>query len=184
MPAPWKRLRTHRENDYTILTIREDIVQDPRSLTEHPRVVIQCPSWVNVVALTPALEVIMVKQWRVGVRENTLEVPGGMVDGGEAPAQAALRELEEETGHRAKRLTELGWVHPNPAIQTNRAWTFLAEDCFHVHDGNPDPGEDLLVERVPIGEIPKLIRAAQITHALTVSAFYLYDARKSEPHKT
>lgn len=173
LPQAWTRLSRGAEHDFTIVRVREDRVRDPRDGSEHPRVIFECRDWVTVMALTPADELILVRQFRFGVWANTLEAPGGIVDAGEAPESAAARELEEETGYQAGRLVPLGATHPNPAWQTNRCHAFLALDCRKVHGGRPDAGEDLAVELHPRASIPELVLSGTVSHALVVVAFFL-----------
>ncbi|NBD13643.1 NUDIX hydrolase [Corallococcus silvisoli] len=170
---PWTRLRRGLEHDFSVVKVREDIVADPRTNLEHPRVRMECADWVNVIAVTKADQLVMVRQFRFGIDAATLEVPGGCVDPGEDPAAAAARELEEETGYRAGRLEPLGAVHPNPAFQANRCFSFLALDCERVSDGHPDDGEDIAVELYPRSDVPRLILEGHITHSLVVVAFFL-----------
>lgn len=141
--------------------------------TERDFVVIESADWVNVVPLTESGEVVLVRQYRHGVRERTLEIPGGMVDPGESPTQAAARELREETGYAPARVRELGMVTPNPAIQSNLCHTFLAEAVEPVGPPQPDPHERIEVCRVPLADIPVLIRSGSISHSLVVAAFGL-----------
>ncbi|MCA9603039.1 MAG: NUDIX hydrolase [Myxococcales bacterium] len=115
--------------------------------------------------------VVLVRQYRHGIDEVTLEIPGGGVDEGETHGAAAERELLEETGYRAKRWVRLGDVQPNPAIQNNVASTWLALDAERVDSPRPDPGEVLTVEEVPLAHVAELLRNGTIRHALVVSAF-------------
>ena len=171
----WKTVSTDRQLDFKILKVREDQVVDPRDGSLHRRVVIDAPDWVNVVPLTPDGEVVMIRQFRFGTAANTLEIPGGMVEEGEDPRSAALRELEEETGYRADRILALGSCHPNPGIQSNRCHSFLALGCRQIHQGAPDHGEDIRVELYPRAGIGALIRNQEITHALVLVAFLFLD---------
>ncbi|HYX90105.1 MAG TPA: NUDIX hydrolase, partial [Myxococcaceae bacterium] len=98
-PKEWKRLRTGDATDYTILRIREDLVSDPRTGAGRPRVIIEAPDWVNIIPVTIDEQVVLVRQFRFGIWSPALEIPGGMVDPGEDPLSAAVRELEEETGY-------------------------------------------------------------------------------------
>jgi 8-oxo-dGTP pyrophosphatase MutT (NUDIX family) len=172
-PAPWPTLSEAPALDFAIFRLRQKTVQHPTTREEHPRVVLEGPDWVNVIPVTAAGAVVLVRQYRFGSAGVTLEIPGGMVDPGEEPAHAALRELEEETGYRAERLVPLGWSHPNPALQSNRLHSYLALGCHQVHAGHADPGEELTVEEVPRAALPGLVLRGEISHALVLAALYL-----------
>jgi ADP-ribose pyrophosphatase len=172
-PRPWQRLRRGLEHDYRIAKVRSDIYADPRTGHEHPRLLIDMPDWVNIIALTPGNDIVLVRQFRFGTGESTLEIPGGLVDAGEDPAVAAVRELEEETGYVPGRVEALGSLKPNPALQGNTCYSFLARDCVQKHGGRPDEGEDLTVELHPYADVPRLVREGHITHAIIVAAFHL-----------
>ncbi|MBX5481429.1 MAG: NUDIX hydrolase [Myxococcaceae bacterium] len=170
-PREWKRVKTGLTADYTILKIREDTVADPREGAEHPRVIIESSDWVNIIAYTLDEQVVLIRQFRFGIWQNTLEIPGGMVDPGEDPADAALRELEEETGFVPSKMVPLGFIHPNPALQTNRCHLFLALGCDAAGERHLDAGEDIEVVLTPRARIPDLLRNGEITHALVLAAF-------------
>lgn len=145
---------------------------------EHPRggagkrfSLIECPDWVNVIALTPEDDVVVLRQFRPGTREICLEIPGGMVDPGEAPAAAAARELAEETGYAATSWRRLARLAPNPAIQGNHLHVFLALDARRAQAPAPDGGEVLAVTTLPLAAVHARLRDGTIDHALVVAAF-------------
>ena len=174
MPENWKILSTRRDDGYRVFSIRTDRAVSPRTGAAHDFFVLESASWVNVIPVTPKGDVILVRQYRHGIRRVTLEIPGGLVDPGDTPETAAERELREETGYRASGIVALGSVHPNPAIQNNRCYTFLAEDVFPDGDPEPDDREDIDVVVRPLADIPRLIRDGEITHSLVLAAFYRF----------
>jgi 8-oxo-dGTP pyrophosphatase MutT (NUDIX family) len=133
---------------------------------------------VNIVALTDAGKMVMVRQWRAGTREVGLEMPGGMVDPGESPLHAAERELIEETGYRASKWTALGSVDPNPAIQSNRCHTFLAEGAVRVGGLHQESSEDIEALELSVDEVERAIASGRIRHALICSAFLRFDLHR------
>ncbi|QDE67177.1 MULTISPECIES: NUDIX hydrolase [Myxococcus] len=169
---PWRRLRRGLEHDFSVARVREDWWADPRTGHEHPRVRVDCADWVNVIAVTPDAQLVLVRQFRFGVEASTLELPGGIVEPGEAPERAAARELEEETGYVPGRMVPVGQVHPNPAFQGNVCFNFLALDCVKRHEGRQDAGEDIAVELHPRADLPRLILEGHISHSLVVAAFF------------
>lgn len=173
-PPRWKLLGERSTKDYRIFRTRTLDVADPRNDQPYVRTVIDAPDWCNVIPVTRANEVVLIRQFRFGTWSNQLEIPGGMLDEGEDPATAAARELEEETGYRAARLEALGVCHPNPAVFGNRLHTFLALDCERAHAGRQDTSEDIRVELVPRAELRRLVREGAITHALVLAAL-LYE---------
>ena len=127
--------------------------------------------WCNVIALTPSRQVVMIEQFRHGIEQVTLEVPGGIIDEGEAPAAACARELAEETGYTGEPCRIIGTVSANPAIQNNRVHTGLVTSATLSGKTSPDEHEDIGVRLVDLAEVPSLIRQGIIHHSYVVAAF-------------
>jgi ADP-ribose pyrophosphatase len=133
---------------------------------------IQSPNWVNIIARTPQGEIVLVRQYRHGTDAVSLEIPGGIVDGEEAPLAAAKRELEEETGYVSQRWEQIGYVTANPAFMTNGCTTFLALDAVREAEVSFDEHEELAVELVPEAALHAMIRSGEIDHAIVICAAY------------
>ena len=134
---------------------------------------IAAPDWVVVMAVHEG-NFVLVRQWRHGEDRITLEFPGGVADEGEDPARTALRELEEETGYRAGKITCLGRVSANPALFKNHFSVFLAEDLVQTGKQHLDADELLKYEELPIEEVIRRFGDEELTHAYmgTALAFY------------
>lgn len=158
-------------NDYRIFrTAFADGVHPRTGLTKRFSL-IECVDWVNVVALTGDDRVVLIRQYRAGTDSICLEIPGGMIDGDEPPLAAAIRELEEETGYRARHWHALGRVAPNPAIQSNYLHSFLALDAEPTGTQRLDGNEVVSIETAPLAEVGAMIRDGRIDHALVIDAF-------------
>jgi len=172
---PFVTVSTEAALDAKIFRVDRVRRRSPSQAREHDYWRLETVDWVNVVPVTRRGELVLVRQERHGIAAPTLEIPGGMIDPGETPSAAALRELLEETGYRGETAEPLGWLHPNPAIQSNRLHMFLARDVVRVGDPRPDPHEEVEVVTVPITQARALVRSGAISHALVVCALYLLE---------
>ena len=176
MITPWKKIRSVPAGDFRIFKIRTDTSINPRTGKEHDFVVLNCVDWVNVIAITPDQQLVMIEQYRLGSNTVELEIPGGMMDPHETdPVATAVRELREETGYVGENARVLGRVFSNPAILTNVTYTVLIENCRLRHDVEFDHAEDLETRLMPVSEIPKLVAGEKICHSLVVVALYHFE---------
>ncbi len=175
--AGWQRVGSDDGPDYGIFRVRLDTAISPRTGAAGRYVVLECPDWVNIIALTDERRIVLVRQYRHGIDRVALELPAGTVERGEDPLATARRELAEETGYTSDRWTLLGSVHPNPAFQDNRCYHLLAEGARRTVEPVLDPGETIDVELYPLSDLPGLIAAGQLDQALVLSAVYWFEHR-------
>ena len=174
----WERLASEIAYACRIFSIRRDRARFSRDDAEHDFHVLESSDWVNIIPITASCEVVLVRQFRHGIRDCTLEIPGGMLDADDpSPLAAARREMIEESGYDSELVEALGSIHPNPAIQNNTCHSFVAYDVECRHVPSFDSTEETEVVLVPLIRIPELIRAGDITHALVVVAFHWLSLR-------
>lgn len=176
MLKPWPQLGTKALGDYRIFKVRSDEKVSPRTGHKQDFYVIECVDWVNVIAVTPNRELVMVEQYRHGTNTVELEIPGGIMDAKDAsPVATGVRELREETGYEGVNARLLASVFANPAIMNNTCHTVIVEDCLPKHPTEWDSGEDMLTRLVPVAEVPSLVASGKIRHPLVVAALYHFD---------
>ena len=127
---------------------------------------------VHVVAITPDQKIVMVRQFRAGSRRDSLETPGGLVEPGEDPRAAGMRELLEETGYAGDPPELLGTLWPNPALLSMRIATVVTCNARRIAEPKPDQSEELAVVLVPVADIPGLIQPAGSTTPSASLAFF------------
>lgn len=155
---------------------RYDQLLNPRTGLEQTAVVLEGNDAAQIVALTPDDKILLVRQYRFGIGEYTLELPGGMIDAGETPEAAALRELREETGYQADTWQYLGKHPSNPVFMSAYVHHFAAR---HLHwAGAPlqDPGEDIALEALDRQEVRHRLLTGQFQHPHTVCALLAFFA--------
>jgi len=180
MIKPWKCIRSQPTQSFRVFSVRTDTTISPRTGTKHDFYVIESRDWINIIPLTDDDQVVMIRQYRHGSREVTLEIPGGLVDPGDTPKKAAARELLEETGYQAKKWIKIGVVNPNPALFNNHCYTFSAQKIKKVADPRPDQTEDIETVLIPLKKIPGLISRGEIDHAMVITAFTHFFLRYPE----
>ena len=176
-PSRWEKLGQTTKAKTVVFELQSVRYRHPVRGTERDFVVVRAPDWVNVLALTPDGRLVLVRQFRFGIDAFSLEIPGGVMEVGEDPVEAGLRELREETGFTGMRARLLGSVHPNPAIQSNRCHIVLVEDAVRTASLEWDTDEEIEVTTVPAEEVFALARSGAITHGLVLNALFLF-----EPH--
>jgi 8-oxo-dGTP pyrophosphatase MutT (NUDIX family) len=172
-PQRWKRVRNEPHATTRIFDVVRAIYHHPHRAKEQDFFVINAPDWVNVVALTPDHQLVLVRQFRYGINDFSLEIPGGIIDEGEDPIMAGVRELREESGYIGENARLLGSVHPNPAMQSNRCHLVLVENARRAADLEWDPDEEFEILSKPVDEVYAIAHSGGITHAMVLDALLL-----------
>jgi ADP-ribose pyrophosphatase len=174
-PARWEQRGRRTLVSTRIFDLESVQFHHPVRGTSGDFVVINSPDWVNVVALTPDGQLVLVRQFRFGIDTFSLEIPGGIIERGEDPVVAAVRELREETGYAGGPARLLGTVNPNPAIQNNRCHLVLVEGATLAGASAWDHHEEIAVSTLPVEEVFARARDGRITHALVLNALWLFE---------
>jgi ADP-ribose pyrophosphatase len=175
----WDEVEAETVGDYDVFRVRRHVMRSPRTGDLHEFHVVDVPLCVQVIPFTGDGQVVLVEQYRQGVKRLSLEFPAGVVEDGEDPVEAAVRELEEETGYRAAEAELLIDFDPDPAIQSNAITVIVARGCTLRGRRDQDDGEDVHVRVADVAEIDALIRDGRIRHAAAISAWHLYGALRA-----
>lgn len=175
---PWRTLEQTEIYSTRIFELDSVIRREDQTGNEGEFYVLRANDWINVVAVTSDAQLILVDQFRHGTDGFELEIVGGIMNPGESPIEAALRELKEETGYgptAASIVEVIGMVLPNPAFLDNRCYTILVTDAELLSKQEFDDHENIEVVLEPLGTMNELVRSGRITHGLVINAFYWYE---------
>jgi ADP-ribose pyrophosphatase len=169
----WKVVKSEKLFSAPWLNVRKDVCELPDGRKHSDYYILEYPDWATAFALTEENKVLMVRQYRHGLGVISTELPGGVIDNNERPADAVARELMEETGYKFETIEEIGKVSPNPATSTNYMHMFLAKGGKKVSEQKLDPTEDVQVLLYTIDELKQLIRENKMVQSLHITtAFY------------
>ena len=175
----WKEEGSKMMFSCPIFNVEERYCRSPKNYLK-TYTILNATDWSIVI---PVLETefgkkfVMVRQWRHGAKELSLEFPGGVFEKGESAEEAAKRELQEETGYRAGRIEKLGQFNPNPAIMSNQVHLFLASDLEALSGLSLDEDEYMEVETLTLEEILQGLGKPPFIHALMATALAMFLAK-------
>ncbi|HUK35196.1 MAG TPA: NUDIX hydrolase [Vicinamibacterales bacterium] len=138
---------------------------------QDPFYALELPDYVSIVARTAKGEIVLVKQYRPAVETVTLELPAGLVDPGGTPDQTAIRELKEETGFIADRVTLVGCLKPDTGRLGNRLWVYFAPDVLRDRTAAPESGMEVVIQTP--AQLTCALADGTFDHALHVAALLL-----------
>jgi 8-oxo-dGTP pyrophosphatase MutT (NUDIX family) len=153
--------------------LRLDTCRTPAGVMVRDYFVREVADIAMVFAVTPDRRVVLVRQYRHGAGEETLELPQGLFEPGEDFLAAGARELAEETGYEAASLTRIGDLLASPAVQTSRLHVLFATGARPGRRLPPDPEEDIEISTVPIGDVLPLIAGGRLRAAGSVAGALL-----------
>ncbi len=131
--------------------------------------------WVNIIPITKAGNIVLIKQYRHGTDDITIEIPGGLVEHKEFPRLAGERECTEETGYFSPENAEyLGETLPNPAFLNNICYSYVWRNVELKYEQNLDRHEEIMVFEKSFAEVKDLINEGKINHSLVLNAFFYY----------
>ena len=180
LPADWEIREEALHADCRIFQVLRRRYRHPHDNREGDFFVIRCSDWVLALPLTADGRLVLVRQYRFGTRNLSWEPPGGVLDEGEDPLTAAVRETREETGYTGTRARIIGACSPNPAILGNRAHFALIEDCALTDALELDENEEIEVGLFTPDEAVAMVLDGRIHHAVAVNALFHLRALRPE----
>jgi 8-oxo-dGTP pyrophosphatase MutT (NUDIX family) len=171
-PSKWQVIQDDIHADCRIFEVHKRKMLRESDQKEGEFYVIETNDWVNVLAMTQEQEIILVRQFRYGTEQYSLEPPGGVIERGEDPIVAGQRELLEETGYSGKNPKIIGKVFANSAIMSNRCHFLFLTDVEKSAEVSFDPHEELETVKVSIDKLKDLVQSGQISHSIGVNAVF------------
>ncbi len=166
----WQIIKDTKVFETPIFNLHERKVKPADGSGSSNFYILDAPEWINIIALTSSREIVLVEQYRHGIDTSTLEIPGGMVDPGENPLEAAKREMAEETGFTSDLWTQIGRSSSNPAFLNNFTHLYLAENCIKTEEQHTEGNEDIAVHVMGIDKFLDLVRDGTVHHSIVLSA--------------
>jgi len=168
----WKKLSSQYVYNDNWFKARADSCEFPDGRIIEPYYVVELPDWCNVIVVTKDERIIMVRQYRYPIDQTTIELPGGIIEKNEDPLAAAKREMEEETGYTSDDIEFLLKLAPNPAINTNTAYFFLAKNAVAAIAQKFDAFEDIDIVSFSKEEIIQLLKENKMQHGVQIGPLY------------
>lgn len=168
----WKKLASEKVYSDRWFQARADKCEFPDGRIIEPYYVVELPNWANIFVVTSDEKIVLVRQYRYPVDQVTYELPGGVIDRGEDPKAAAIREMKEETGYHSDEVEFVCQLSPNPAINNNTAYFFLAKNAIPGEKKSFDAFEDIDICLFTKEEFLQLLRENKMQHGVQLGSVY------------
>jgi 8-oxo-dGTP pyrophosphatase MutT (NUDIX family) len=178
-PLHWICERSEEGPDLKIFKVRFDLMRNPRNGKSEKMTILESEDAVNVVALTSSGDMLLVRQYRFGTGQVTLELPGGFVEPGELQEHGARRELLEETGYAGAHWEYLGSVGNNPVFMDGYIHHWLVTNVEPVSSQSLDDGEEVYIELIPVDEVERRLWDGDFAHPHTISGLLRFFAKRN-----
>ncbi len=173
-PTDWQLVRSETGPHIKLFQVRYDWMRNPRNGAEERMVILEGRDSANVIAITPEREVVLVRQYRFGIQDYTLELPGGLMETGESLQAAAMRELVEETGFTGTDWTYLGKVPSNPVFMNSYIHHWVLQDAHLTETPRLDDGEAVELVFMPAAQLRQALLDGQFQHPHTITALWTF----------
>lgn len=174
--ADWPLLREEPLLKTPVFEVKRRACRSPKDGGEKNFFVLDSPDWVQVLPITADGQAVLVRQFRHGTRQVSLEIPGGVIERGQTPLDAGQRELREETGYTGGAWRHMAAFRPNPAVNVNTAHFFLAEGVEPTAATEFDENEDIDLILRPAADLAGMVLRGEVTHAIMCAAILFYCA--------
>lgn len=161
-----KTMKSDKIYEGKILNLKVDTVELPDKKYSK-REIVEHPGGVGIITITDDNSLVLVKQYRKAVEEFIWEIPAGKLEVNEEPRETAIRELREETGYEAKKLTYITEFYTSPGYCNEKIHLFLAEDLIEV-EHSPDPGEFIEKKIISLDDLSKMLDRGEIMDSKTM----------------
>lgn len=169
----WNLISRKSLREFRVVSVQEHTYEHLSTGMQRDYVVCDSADWVFVIPITPDDEVVFIRQFRHGLGQVVLEIPGGVMDPGESPEETGIRELNEETGYVPGSIQILGPLLPNPGLNNARFHVGVARGCLQKNLPSTEPFEEIEIDLRPLRSVPEMISSGELSHALCIAAFAL-----------